>query len=214
MDIIISRYEKDVKWSEQFKDSHRIFIYDKSNENNNFIKLPNIGREPHTFLYHIIEHYDNLPNFSCFLQDDPFDHLGNKDISFIGDVDKYWGNINFYPIGYNLLHWNYNGGPHYSMLEIKKLLWDKYFINYPQKLDFIMGGQFIVNKKMIHLRKKIFYEMFLEEINRNDIPIDYKNHVVFGPHKGPNQGKNKFPWILESSWSYIFNENYKSKYDN
>jgi len=32
------------------------------------VKLPNIGRESHTYLYHIIENYDNLANVTVFLQ--------------------------------------------------------------------------------------------------------------------------------------------------
>jgi Protein of unknown function (DUF3431). len=37
--------------------------------------LPNIGREAHTFLTHIIANYNALPRHTAFLQGDPFAHL-------------------------------------------------------------------------------------------------------------------------------------------
>ncbi|MHC1752694.1 DUF3431 domain-containing protein [Humidesulfovibrio sp.] len=39
------------------------------------IPLPNIGREAHTFLTHIINEYTDLPEWTAFLQGDPFAHL-------------------------------------------------------------------------------------------------------------------------------------------
>jgi hypothetical protein len=37
--------------------------------------LPNLGREAHTYLAHIIANYDALPRHTVFLQGDPFAHL-------------------------------------------------------------------------------------------------------------------------------------------
>ncbi len=37
--------------------------------------LPNLGREAHTYLTHIIAEYDALPEWTAFLQGDPFAHL-------------------------------------------------------------------------------------------------------------------------------------------
>ena len=39
------------------------------------IPLPNIGREAHTFFTHIINEYADLPEWTAFLQGDPFAHL-------------------------------------------------------------------------------------------------------------------------------------------
>jgi dTDP-4-dehydrorhamnose reductase len=205
MDIIISKYKKNIKWSEQFKDKHRVFIYDKSDEDNSHIKLPNIGREPHTFLHHIIKHYDDLSDFSCFLQDNPFDHMSDrnvnknkilKDFSFIDDFDK---NLDFYPIGNHTVTWDLNG-PDFPWLEIKKLFFDKYLIKSPNNVQFVSGCQFIVKKEAIRLRTKDFYIKLIKEFDRTDIPpinLEY--------------GINKFPWIMETIWGYIFDGNFKSK---
>lgn len=39
------------------------------------LALPNVGREAHTYLTHIIAHYDALPLYTAFLQGNPFTHL-------------------------------------------------------------------------------------------------------------------------------------------
>ena len=202
MDIIIARYKKDVSWVNQFKNS-RIFIYDKSDEINDFIKLPNFGRESHTYIYHIVNNYDNLSDYCCFLQDDPFDHMGNNDLSFI---ETYSQPIDFYPIGSTRISWDKNGGPEYSWLEFEKLFWRKYFIDRPNELVFMMGAQFIVTRDAIRSRTKEFYEKILKEFENPDISV-----VPLG--YGRNSGCHKFPWILEAVWPHLFNKNFKSKYD-
>ena len=73
--VIISRYNENLSWLlespfNQFKYS----VYNKG-INNNFektnviqiINLPNVGKCDHTYLYHIVENYDNLSNIVVFL---------------------------------------------------------------------------------------------------------------------------------------------------
>ena len=36
--------------------------------------LPNVGRETHSYLTYIVEHYDSLPPAIVFTQGDPFPH--------------------------------------------------------------------------------------------------------------------------------------------
>lgn len=36
--------------------------------------LPNLGREAHTYLHHIVQHYDQLATVTVFCQGHPFDH--------------------------------------------------------------------------------------------------------------------------------------------
>lgn len=62
---------EDLSWSDPYK-HYNIVIYDKSgggggNGHANVIPLPNYGRESHTYLYHIIQNYDNLANLTIFL---------------------------------------------------------------------------------------------------------------------------------------------------
>lgn len=76
--LIIARYNEDISWSEYFKDKR--VVLDKSGiEGNgldkNWIFLPNVGREGHSYLFYIIQNYHNLPEGMVFTQGDPSDHV-------------------------------------------------------------------------------------------------------------------------------------------
>lgn len=73
-ELVVARYNEDLSWL--FKvNNKKITIYNKGNNiNYNNIKLPNIGRESHTYLTHIIKNYDNLADITIFTQGDPFFH--------------------------------------------------------------------------------------------------------------------------------------------
>jgi Protein of unknown function (DUF3431) len=73
VEIVIAKYKEDVSWTQRLTQHYT--IYDKSNDPIFYsYRLPNIGREPHTYLYHIIKNYDNLADITVFLQGDPVDH--------------------------------------------------------------------------------------------------------------------------------------------
>ncbi len=70
--LVISAYRENLDWvaefANTFKNKPKLIIYSKHCEtsNNNAITLPNIGRCDHTYLYHIVENYDNLPDVILF----------------------------------------------------------------------------------------------------------------------------------------------------
>lgn len=83
---IIARYNEDIRWTRYLQyynnnvddDRAVVFIYNKGLPNitshNQIINLPNIGREGHTYLYHIVNNYNSPAKKSVFLQGDPFPH--------------------------------------------------------------------------------------------------------------------------------------------
>ena len=74
VEIIIARFNEDLRWTQEvpFNIFHYI-VYNKGN-NDNFIKtnvkqiinIENVGKNDHTYLYHIIENYNNLSNITVF----------------------------------------------------------------------------------------------------------------------------------------------------
>jgi hypothetical protein len=194
MDIVISRYKNNMTWISYFKTS-RLFIYDKSGETNEYIHLPNIGRESHTYLTHIVNNYNDLANHVCFLQGNPFDHI-NIDVS---TIETFSPLEDFFPLDSIMAKCDVYGSPH-SWCDMKGLIFDKYFINRPSEIIFTPGACFIVKKTAILNRKIEFYQELLKEFDRTDIP-------------NPS-GINKMPWALERTWRYIFDKTYKTKYDN
>ncbi len=90
VDLVISRYNEDLSFllNDEFKkyiDEFNIIIYNKGPEIQNnelkdkfiIIQLPNVGRECHTNLYHIINNYENLADVTIFLPGS-FYNLKNK----------------------------------------------------------------------------------------------------------------------------------------
>ena len=72
-ELVIARYNEDISWLKHIKNK-KITVYNKGKDNVNGIQLPNIGRESHTYLTHIINNYDKLSDMTIFCQGDPFFH--------------------------------------------------------------------------------------------------------------------------------------------
>lgn len=65
-EIVISRYDEDISWCENYKNF--VTIYNKGEDNINypFIKLENKGHLADTILRHIINNYNNLADVTFF----------------------------------------------------------------------------------------------------------------------------------------------------
>jgi hypothetical protein len=72
IDIIIAHYKEDLKWVDDLPKHYNIYIYSKNNNkpnikrNYNHILLSNVGRDYHTYLYHIINNYNKLADYNIF----------------------------------------------------------------------------------------------------------------------------------------------------
>jgi hypothetical protein len=78
VEFVIANYEENIEWVNKIPTNlyNKLTIYNKGRPKNydSLVKkgakiyaLPNIGREGHTYLYHIIKNYDNLSNVTVFL---------------------------------------------------------------------------------------------------------------------------------------------------
>lgn len=74
IDLVLSYYKEDLDWFDQYKHIpfRRIFIYNKGPRSPTLsvpfteIRLPNIGRCDHTYIYHIIHNYTTLADVTVF----------------------------------------------------------------------------------------------------------------------------------------------------
>ena len=74
VEIIIARYNESLNWIIQYPFNQFEFtVYNKGDNTNfekknvkNIINIPNVGRCDHTYLYHIIENYNNLKEIIVF----------------------------------------------------------------------------------------------------------------------------------------------------
>jgi len=74
-EIVIARYNENLDWIKLLDKNIKITIYNKGEPiDYPSIKLPNIGRESHTYLYHIINNYNKLADKTIFCQGDSIFH--------------------------------------------------------------------------------------------------------------------------------------------
>lgn len=201
IDIVISRYKENIDWINNIKSNpiiKNIYLYNKFYELN--IKLPNVGREAHTYLYHIVNNYNNLNDITIFLQGNPFPHCCNL-YSIIDNINNLQNGIlslnniiveNEYSINrkHKTLH------PHGLFLAyfMDLLFGIKMDIN--QTVNVTYGAQFACTKQAILSRPREFYEFLLKFVSYETNPIE--------------------GYIFERLWLYIFNNNIKlsNKYKN
>jgi hypothetical protein len=200
--IVVARYNEDIKWLLPYKDI--VIIYNKGEYNNllnnfNTINLKNYGRESHTYLYHIINNYDNLTEKIIFFQGKIDDHkilsiedyFGNN--NFIGkfntiNIDTLKDNINHFGKWKNdYKNGNMKISPYIPYDWITKIIG----INLDSKLTIskvVWGANFSLSREIILSKPKIFYENILRY-------LDY--------HKNPEEGH-----FLERTWYLIFNNSF------
>lgn len=111
--IVIARYNENIDWIKHINlDMYRVYVYNKGGKISTktyshdimVIDLENVGREAHTYLHHIIAHYDSLPEKVIFTQGYPFDHVKS---TFIDDIHRTIED-SFHYFSNNRLHLKFN----------------------------------------------------------------------------------------------------------
>lgn len=171
--IVVARYNENIEWTTQFPN---VIIYNKGDKldgNYNEISLPNVGREGHTYYKYIYDNYENLSDYTIFLQARPFDHSPN----IIANLHKYINStdlrIDFEFLSELIIDCNLISCIHHPglpLIDTYEKIFDEKKTN--MNFQFGAGAQFIVSKKSILNRPKEFYLKIIE-ILQNDInPIE------------------------------------------
>ena len=199
LEIVVSHYNNIhfEKFLTFFNDDTKIIIYDKSNSYENtgleIKKIKNEGREGETYLRHIIENYDNLSEYTLFIQDDTNNHIiSNK--SFYNETQKIISdNIQFYQYK---VSWREGGGIHTRTINNGNCVVDTFFpsrssiketcskhnIYLPTIYITETCAFFIVHKNVILKRPKEFYinlRLWLLEDDRNGYVLEHIWYLIF-----------------------------------
>jgi hypothetical protein len=193
--VVVARYNEDISWLKNVKLDY--IIYNKGEDNIDFdcVKLENIGREAHTMLYHIIKNFNNLADYTIFLQGDPFFHCHN----LLEILDSLPDKLNDIP--------KFSKGCYYLADDVRledvakalqcnsypHIIIPKFFIKRPDLYEFANGAQYIINKHNIIDKTLFFYKKILE--------VSFKE--VQEVH---------YPWSLERIWPMIFD--YEDQYES
>jgi hypothetical protein len=188
IELIIARYKENINWTANINPKFKCNVYNKFDTENNY--LPNVGRESHTYLYHIINNYHNLSDYCVFLQGNPIFH----DKSIVDRINNLDPDNTSFPLffGYSRLEYpqsvccssHVNGLPMYYFLD---LLFGIKCETTRTEIRFHPGAQFVVDKETILFRPKSFYQFLIKFLSTEINPIE--------------------GFIMERLWPYIFNKN-------
>jgi hypothetical protein len=177
--IVVARYNEDISWTKQFDN---VIIYNKGsslNNINNLITLNNVGREGHTYYKYIYDNYDNLCDYTIFLQGNPFDHSPNIINNLNNYINNKQLNINFEFLSENIIKSNISGcfsHPNLPLIDVYEKLFNikNYLILKKNNIEFTFGAgaQFIVSKKNILKRLKEFYNNIIKLLEYDVNPIE------------------------------------------
>lgn len=97
INCVVSRYKKNVDWVYRLQNINKFCIYDKETPSNPYNIPLNKGHEASVYLKYIIDHYDNLPDYTFFIHDDEYawHHSGSI-------IDRYNEAINSNKLYYNI----------------------------------------------------------------------------------------------------------------
>jgi hypothetical protein len=190
-EIVIARYNENLDWLKKIKKSKnlKITVYNKGKDDINipYIQLPNIGRESHTYLYHIMNNYDKLADQTIFCQGNSIYHSPG----FLDLINKYrkkfepvqplssWYLPDFEPPDY------FEPVPHVPIMEATKNLWfdkkTRIHVEYINN-DFVtIYPYYYMDRPIYSLVKKIksSYEIDnalkfnVERFRLKDVDLDY-----------------------------------------
>lgn len=185
MALVVARYNEDIDWVKDFPTK---YIYNKGDMNTisdelkqNTINLPNVGRESHTYLYHIIHNYDVLDDITIFTQGTYNDHYEVSLDTFrdtFSNIDAYSKNyIDSTCWGGYKRHYNFSIKAWRGELKNKDRQYGPWFetvFNQPfnNTTSVYKAGIFSVSKATILKRPKSFYEKLLKEVDYDNNPIE------------------------------------------
>jgi hypothetical protein len=153
----------------------RVSLYNKGSslaaEFSDEILLPNVGREAHTYLHHLVNRYDSLAPLTVFTQGKPFDHAPDlhkvlravtngelevgdfKWLGFLVDTDDQRGRRLFVSWSKNPLREELPLAGFYEALFGEKS---------PELFRFYGGAQFVVSASCVRRRPLEFYRRALQ----------------------------------------------------
>jgi len=182
VELVIARFEEDLRWVRHIPPSVRVSIFNKgaspalppdftSRGKVEITMLPNVGREAHSYLTHLVERYGQTSPVTIFCQGHPFDHAPDfherlravaegKEVpdpflwyGFLDDSDDPLGERLFVP-------WSKN--PDRRMLSTGLLYAELFGERSPDLFCFRGGAQFAVAARGVQRRPREFYQRALE----------------------------------------------------
>lgn len=211
MTMVVARYNENLDWLKSVPWNY--IVFNKGEDNlpkwiKNEIKLPNIGREAHTYLIYIIDNYDNLPDFCIFVQGNPFEH--SKQL--LEKMTRFDGRVNFFTLSDRTLSSRRYGtltrAGHKVAQSARKI-----FVDEINSFSFPKGAQFILSRKAVLFHTKLTYQKLVdfmtERISTNEVCLAHRRGCARNcEYKRPFSA-----WVMERLWITLFDNKHKTIYD-
>lgn len=176
--IVISRYKEDTTWTNGIDN---VLIYDKSGASyvspavSPTISLPNVGREGHTYAYHILTQYDTLDDYTVFLQGYPFDHSPQLETQLreIRHRIEQGTQPDFQYVSQRVLFSNLERCPYDITLNMAPTYEKVFGIQKKgHPFTFGAGAQFVVSRAAIQSRSRSFYQNLCSVLDYDVNPVE------------------------------------------
>jgi len=211
IELVVAKYGENLDWLDYL--GKQSVIYNKGEEivsqwkYKKVINLPNVGRESHTYLYHIINNYDNLADITMFCQGNidnsiPFIMGLNRSLSPLSYIDSLYNEAKI--MGYSLnqyagnLYLDENGQfKNFKITSFGNQIlkdsshtlgtwYEKVFAeSCPERIPWYMKATFCISRQKIISRPKAFYQDLITYLDN---------------HSNPEAGH-----FFERTWVKIFN---------
>ena len=209
---VVIRYNEDIEWTKYLQ--HPVIIYNKGEKiftEHEVVELKNIGMYVASQLYYCIHNYDNLADYTFFVQGNPWDgllesfnKLSGENINDVRSFEHFYYNIpknehassNYIkqiinakyvsPPNYNQRHHDYFIKFTHTWQEWIQEIDPKNKINWSEPARFYKNGHITLSKESILSNPKEWYLKILDFL-KYDVPI--------------------IEWFTESTHNFIFNIN-------
>jgi hypothetical protein len=174
MKIIVARYNENIEWTNQLPN---VIIYNKgvslNNKNINEIMMKNVGREGHTYHKYIYDNYDNLDDYTVFLQGNPFDHSPNVITNLVKYINDENLQLDFEYLSERIVTCNLTGDELHKGIPLIAV-YEKVFGEKKTEMPIVFGGgaQFIVSRERILKRPRDFYLNIVKLLEYSVSPIE------------------------------------------
>jgi len=203
-ELVVASYKENLNWVKLIKSINKISVYNRD-PNCNFQGAINVplcgGREAYIFLTHIILNYEQLADYTIFVQGNPFEQLSPPGILNEINFDSFLFNHEYKTVQ-EPLYWR-TGCPftgkqlvHEFTGKCKTAYADIFQGEVPEEIYFCPGGQYIVPRANILSKSLKFYEALRERIT---------------PIRTHHQDGFWNAWTLEGLWDCIYDINIKEK---
>ena len=172
VELVIARYTEPLNWLKRVPASVAKTVLDKNPESPwpGSIRLPNIGREAHSYLHFLVERYNCLSDTTVFCQGHPFDHVFDFHPVLKGIAENPEGVGDFLWLGHiidtddargQLLFRGWSKNEEGTELDMNGFHRALFGTEGPPEYSFHLGAQFAVSRAQVRSRSREFWERAL-----------------------------------------------------